>query len=64
MNVSRKSISLFTLLLSFLAEGGCSNIVGFVDGVVEKNVVTWHDIPYAQPPIGDLHYSRIFLTQP
>ena len=57
MNVSRNLSVYLLCLLSFLAEGSVvQTSSGLVDGVVEKNVVTWHDIPYAQPPIGDLRW--------
>ena len=29
---------------------------GITDGVINKQVITWHDIPYAKPPVGDLRW--------
>ena len=29
---------------------------GITHGYIKKNVVNWDDIPYAQPPIGDLRW--------
>ena len=30
---------------------------GVVEGFEKKGVITWHDIPYAQPPIGELRWK-------
>ena len=30
---------------------------GIVEGFKKKGVITWHDIPYAQPPIGELRWK-------
>ena len=29
---------------------------GITYGKVNKGVITWHDIPYAKPPVGDLRW--------
>ena len=60
--------SLITLLCLF-ALGSCMNPIqqgnvltiatssGVSQGTLNKNVVTWEDIPYAIPPVGDLRWK-------
>ena len=38
---------------------------GVTSGIVKKGVITWHDVPYAEPPIGELRWKspRNFLNQ-
>ena len=53
-------------MFPFSAEGAViQTSSGIVKGVLVNNVVTWHDIPYAQPPIGNLrwHAPRILSTR-
>ena len=30
---------------------------GITSGIEKKGVITWHDLPYAEPPIGDLRWK-------
>jgi para-nitrobenzyl esterase len=58
-----------TTLLCLFALGSCMNPIqhgsvltiatssGVSQGTINKNVVTWEDIPYAIPPVGDLRWK-------
>ena len=59
MKVLRNQLTYFYFfcLFSSLVEGTTiQTSSGVVDGVIVKNVVTWHDIPYAQPPTDNLRW--------
>ena len=59
MNLFKNPVSYFCFfcLFSFASEDtSIQTSSGIVDGVVVKKVITWHDIPYAKPPIGDLRW--------
>ena len=38
---------------------------GITSGAVKKGVITWHDIPYAEAPIGELRWQapRNFINK-
>ena len=38
---------------------------GISNGELHNNVITWHDIPYAKPPIGSLRWmaQEIYFSQ-
>ena len=51
-----------SLLLLFLASVNADNLKiitssGITEGQKKNNVIIWNDIPYAQPPIGDLRWK-------
>jgi para-nitrobenzyl esterase len=59
MNLFKNPVSYFYFfcLFSFASEDiSIQTSSGIVDGVVVKKVITWHDIPYAKPPVGDLRW--------
>ena len=59
MNLFKNPVSYlyFFCLFSFAAQDtSIQTSSGIVEGIINKQVITWHDIPYAQPPIGDLRW--------
>jgi para-nitrobenzyl esterase len=59
MNLFRFQILFFSFVSTFLF--GIENFSiktssGIVNGVLSKKVVTWHDIPYAEPPVDELRW--------
>ena len=38
---------------------------GITSGIEKGGVITWHDLPYAEPPVGDLRWKapRNFLMK-
>ena len=59
----QNKLYIFTLsvLINYSLLGDDSFIVqtssGVTEGVLKKGVITWNDIPYASPPIGDLRWK-------
>ena len=51
-------IILFTFLISVNADDlKVITSSGVTEGYINKNVINWNDIPYAQPPINDLRWK-------
>ena len=54
------SLTIITLLIPSIVSGSEHKIQtasGLSQGYVKNNVVNWDDIPYVQPPIGDLRWK-------
>ncbi len=56
-----KKLHLITLFIFFTSVNAIDLTVktssGISEGHIKKNVITWNDIPYAEPPIGDLRWK-------
>ncbi len=69
MNQRLVTKNLLINILCLLALGSCMNPIeqnnfltiatssGLSQGLLNKNVITWEDIPYAIPPVGDLRWK-------
>ena len=69
MSQKLTSKNLFITSLCLFALGSCMNPIqqgnsltistssGLSQGTLSKNVITWEDIPYAIPPVGDLRWK-------
>ncbi len=56
--IKLRIIILFTFLISVNAEDlKVITSSGVTEGYINKNVINWNDIPYAQPPINDLRWK-------
>ena len=47
----------FYFLQLFWCEYNIQTTSGIVNGYIKNGVINWDDIPYAQPPIGDLRWK-------
>ena len=47
----------FLTIFSSAEDFSISTTSGTTKGVIKNNVVLWEDIPYAQPPVGDLRWK-------
>ena len=55
-----KSLIVFfiiSIVVNVNADYLISTTSGLVEGKIENRVISWHDIPYAKPPIGDLRWK-------
>ena len=56
--IKLRIIILFTFLISVNADDfKVITSSGVTEGYINKNVINWNDIPYAQPPINDLRWK-------
>ena len=56
--IKLRIIVLFTFLISVNADDlKVITSSGITEGFINKNVINWNDIPYAQPPINDLRWK-------
>ena len=61
MNILRIYLSLFLVSLNIYSDNPLNDnhiitTSGITKGVVKNSVISWDDIPYAQPPVGDLRW--------
>tara|TARA_B100000965_G_scaffold135590_1_gene112835 strand:- start:56 stop:1852 length:1797 start_codon:yes stop_codon:yes gene_type:complete len=55
---SFRSLSLLLFFISLNAQDiKVITLSGITEGHIKNNVIIWNDIPYAQPPIGDLRWK-------
>jgi Carboxylesterase type B len=56
MGIKIKSKLIICLFISFTvcADYSIKTESGITDGKLKNKVIYWYDIPYAQPPVGDL----------
>jgi len=57
---NKKNFFLALITVSFVAHANYTIFTtsGITEGQINNKVISWHDIPYAQPPIGILGGRR------
>ena len=56
---NKKNFFLALITVSFVAHANYTIFTssGITEGQINNKVISWHDIPYAQPPIGNLRWK-------
>ena len=59
MGIKIKSKLIICLFISFIicADYSIKTESGITDGKLKNKVIYWNDIPYAQPPVGELRWK-------
>ena len=57
MKIFNQSIIFLFCLSAFTDSHTITTLSGTTEGQISNKVITWHDIPYAQPPINELRWK-------